>query len=192
MVIIMKKGIVITIAVVAVIVAIVVAIVSGYNGLVDLEENVSEAKSNISTYLQRRADLIPNFVSTVKGYSDYESETYIAVTEARASVGKANTVSEQTEASAELDKAIDVWVNAVTENYPELKANSQYTALLDELAGSENRLATARKDYNEVAKSYNTSIRKFPKSILAGIFGFEKADYFENDASANSVPKVEF
>ncbi len=188
----MKKGTITLIAVIAVIVILIIAVVGGYNGLVDKQESVENSKSQISNQLQRRADLIPNFVSTVKGYSDYESDTYKAVTEARSSVGKADTVKEQSEASAELDKAISVWVNAVTENYPDLKANTQYTALLDELAGTENRLATARKDYNDIAKEYNTSIRKFPKSIIAGIFGFDKVDYFENDSSANSVPQVSF
>lgn len=188
----MKKGVGILIAVLAVIVVLVMAVVSGYNGLVESQETVENSKSQISNQLQRRADLIPNFVKTVKGYSDYESETYKAVTEARSAVAGANTVSKQAEASAELDKAISVWVNAVTENYPELKANTQYTALLDELAGTENRLAVARKDYNDNAKKFNTSIRKFPRSIIAGIFGFSKYDYFENDASANSVPEVSF
>ena len=188
----MKKGLGTLIVVLAVIVVIIIAVVSGYNGLVDSQETVENAKSQISNQLQRRADLIPNFVNTVKGYSDYESETYKAVTEARSAVANANTVAKQSEASAELDKAISVWVNAVTENYPDLKANTQYTALLDELAGTENRLAVARKDYNDAAKNFNTSIRKFPRSIIAGIFGFEKYDYFENDESANSVPEVNF
>ena len=185
----MKKGLGILLVVLAVIIALIIAVVSGYNGLVDSEETVENAKSQISNQLQRRADLIPNFVNTVKGYSDYESETYKAVTEARSAVAGANTVAKQAEASAELDKAISVWVNAVTENYPDLKA---YTALLDELAGTENRLAVARKDYNDAAKKFNTAIRKFPRSIIAGIFGFDKYDYFENDASANSVPEVSF
>lgn len=188
----MKKGTITLIAVIAVVVILVIAVIGGYNGLVDSEESVESAKSQISTQLQRRADLIPNFVNTVKGYTDYEKSTYTAVTEARSAVSKANTVGEQADASAELDKAISVWVNAVTENYPDLEANTQFIALQDELAGTENRISTARKDYNDSAKKYNTSIRKFPKSIIAGIFGFDKVDYFENDESANSVPQVSF
>ncbi len=188
----MKKGIKVLIIVLAIVLVIAIPTISSYNGLVSSQEKVNNAKSQISTQLQRRADLIPNFVKTVKGYSDYESETYIAVTEARSAVNNANSVSKQQEASEELDKAISVFVNAVTENYPELKASEQYTALLDELAGTENRLAVARKDYNDVAESYNVSIKKFPRSIIAGIFGFEKVDYFENAEGTDQVPEVSF
>ena len=187
-----KKSTVILVAVIAVIVILIIAVVSGYNGLVDKSEAVEDARSSISTMLQRRADLIPNFVSTVKGYSDYEKETYTAVTEARSAVQKANTVSEQQDAQTKLDGAISVWVNAITEAYPELKANTQYTALLDELAGTENRIAVARKDYNSAAKTLNVSVRRFPNNIVAGIFGFEKADYFEADSNSSSVPEVSF
>ena len=146
----------------------------------------------ISNQLQRRADLIPNFVNTVKGYSDYEKSTYTAVTEARAAVQKANTVAEQQQASEQLDKAVSIWVNAITEAYPDLKAVEQYTALTDELSGTENRIAVARKDYNDAAKEYNTAIRKFPKNILASLFGFEKVDYFEAAEGTEQVPQVSF
>ena len=188
----MKKGLIILVCVVAAILILVVPIVSGYNGLVSKEESVKTAQSEISNQLQRRADLIPNFVSTVKGYSDYEKETYTAVTEARSAVAKASSASEQAKAADQLDGAISVWVNAITEAYPDLKANEQYVALTDELAGTENRIATARRDYNDSAKEYNTAIRKFPKNILAGIFGFDKVDYFENTEGSNSVPQVSF
>ncbi len=188
----MKKGKIALIAVIAVAVVLVIAVVSGYNGLVSEQEKVNDAQAQISVQLQRRADLIPNFVNTVKGYSDYEKSTYTAVTEARTAVSKANTVKEQQEAEQQLDKAVSVWVNAVTEAYPDLKANSQYTALTDELSGSENRIATARRDYNKAANEYNTKIRKFPKSIIAGIFGFDKVDYFANSQGAENVPSVNF
>lgn len=188
-----KKGLWITLAIVlVVIVALIGTLASSYNNFVTMEESVQTAQSDVSIYLQRRADLIPNFVKSVQGYSDYEQSTYTAVTEARAAVSKAGSVEEQAEASTQLDKAIDIWVNAVTEAYPELKANEQYIALQDELAGSENRIATARNDYNAVAQKYNTAIRKFPANIVAGIFGFDKADYFESDANANNVPTVDF
>lgn len=187
-----KKGLIIALVCVAIVVIIIIAGVSKYNGFVSMEEDVNSAKSEISVMLQRRADLIPNFVNTVKGYTNYEQSTLTAVTEARAAVGKANTVSESEAASNQLDKAIDVWVNAVTEAYPDLKADKQYIALEDELAGSENRLAVARKDYNDKAKEYNSSIRKFPASIIAGICGFEKVDYFEASENASSVPSVNF
>lgn len=189
----MKKSIIITIAVILVaVIAVISVFSSNYNKFVAMEESVQNAQSDISIYLQRRADLIPNFVKTVKAYSLHEQETYTAVTKARSAVADANSVEEQSQASAQLDSAIDIWVNAVTEAYPELKADSQYIALQDELAGSENRIATARNDYNKVAQEYNTAIRKFPANILAGMFGFEKAEYFEADADANDAPVVDF
>ena len=188
-----KKGLWITLAVVLVVViAIVGSFASSYNKFVSMEEKVESASADISVYLQRRADLIPNFVNSVKGYSDYEQETYTAVTEARAAVSKADDVDEQAAALAQLDRAIDVWVNAVTEAYPELKANEQYIALQDELAGSENRIATARKDYNETAREYNNAVRRFPSNIVAALFDFDKAEYFESDDSASKVPTVDF
>ncbi|MBQ8741504.1 MAG: LemA family protein [Clostridia bacterium] len=188
-----KKGLWITLAIVLVaVIALIGVFSSNYNKFVGMEESVQNAQSDVSVYLQRRADLIPNFVETVKAYSLHEQETYTAVTEARSAVTKAESVEEQAEASAALDSAIDIWVNAVTEAYPELKADSQYIALQDELAGSENRIATARNDYNETAQEYNTAIRKFPANIVAGLFGFEKAEYFEADADAEDAPVVDF
>lgn len=187
-----KKGLIITVAIIAFIVIIIGSIVGKYNGLVEKQESVGNYQSEISNQLQRRADLIPNFVATVKGYSDYEQETFTAVTEARSSVAKASTVAEQQQASSELDGAISVWVNAVTEAYPELKASSQYIALQDELAGTENRIAQARRDYNSSAKEYNVSIKKFPGNIIAGIFGFDNVDYFEAQSGTENVPQVSF
>ena len=188
----MKKGLIAIISVIIVVIIIAVSLASSYNGFVDKEEALQTAQSAISVQLQRRADLIPNFVSTVKGYSDYEQSTFTAVTEARSKVASASGAAEQAEASAQLDRAIDIWVNAVTEAYPELKANEQYNALLDELAGTENRIAVARKDYNDSVEVYNKAVRRFPGSIVAGIFGFEKAERFEADESANSAPIVDF
>ena len=188
----MKKGIAILIAVFAVIGIIIGTIAGSYNGLVNQQEEVENKHSVISVQLQRRADLIPNFVNTVKGYSDYEQKTYTAVTEARNAVAGAKTAGEQTKASEQLDSAISVWVNAVTEAYPELKANENYKALQVELEGTENRIATARKDYNDAAKAYNSSVRRFPKNIIAGMFGFEKVEYFEAQAGSESVPQVSF
>ncbi|MBQ8794420.1 MAG: LemA family protein [Clostridia bacterium] len=188
-----NKGLIITLAIIGVIVIILAVLaISSYNGLVDQEEAVKEKQSTISVQLQRRADLIPNFVETVKGYSDYEQSTYTAVTEARSAVMKAIGAEDQAAASAQLDSAIDIWVNAITEAYPELKASEQYKALQDELAGTENRIARARKDYNDAASEYNKSVRRFPKSIFAGMFGFEQVEYFEADEAANQVPQVSF
>lgn len=188
-----NKGLIITLSVIGVIVIIfAILAISSYNGLVDQEEAVNAKQSTISVQLQRRADLIPNFVETVKGYSDYEQSTYTAVTEARSAVMKANGAEDQAAASAQLDSAIDIWVNAITEAYPELKASEQYRALQDELAGTENRIARARKDYNDAASEYNRSVRRFPKSIFADMFGFEQVEYFEADEAANKVPQVSF
>lgn len=187
-----KKGLIITVAVVAVIVLIIGSFVGSYNGLVESREEVEESWSNVSVYLQRRADLIPNLVNSVEGYTDYEQETLTAVTEARNAFNSAGSVNDQIEASNRLESALDIWVNAVTEAYPELKADTQFTALNDELAGTENRIATARKDFNEDAREYNSDIKKFPKSIIAGLFGFESFDYFEAAAGTETVPEVSF
>ena len=186
-----KKWIVIIVIVIAVI-AIIGSLVSSYNGFVNKYEEVEAASASISTQLQRRADLIPNFVNTVKGYTDYEQETYTAVTKARRAVGAASSVDDQEEANEELNRVISIWVNAVTEAYPNLKANTQFIALQDELAGTENRLLVARNDYNKVAKEYNVKIKRFPGRILAGIFGFDDVDYFEADAGTDNVPEVSF
>lgn len=166
--------------------------VGGYNSLVEAQTAVESKQSDIQTQLQRRADLIPNFVATVKGASNFEKDTLSAVTEARSAVSKANNAESLSQASEKLDGAISVWVNAVTEAYPELKSNQNYVALQDELAGTENRVAVARKDYNEAVESYNTMVRKFPKSIIASMFGFEKAEFFKADENSQTVPSVEF
>lgn len=188
----MKNGMKVLIAVIAAAVVIIGIFAGGYNSLVKAQTAVETKQADIQTQLQRRADLIPNFVSTVKGYSKYEQETFTAVTEARAKVSKASDAQSLSQANDELDKAISVWVNAVTEAYPDLKANQNYIALQDELAGTENRIAVARKDYNEAVQSYNTMIKTFPKNILAGMFGFEKADFFTASESSQTVPNVEF
>ncbi len=188
----MKNGMKVLIAVIAVVVVIIGIFAGGYNSLVKAQTAVETKQADIQTQLQRRADLIPNFVSTVKGYSKYEQETLTAVTEARAKISKASDAQSLSQANDELDKAISVWVNAVTEAYPDLKANQSYIALQDELAGTENRIAVARKDYNEAVQSYNTMIKTFPKNILAGMFGFEKAEFFTASESSQTVPNVEF
>ena len=188
----MKNVMKVLIAVIAAVVVIIGIFAGGYNSLVKAQTAVETKQADIQTQLQRRADLIPNFVSTVKGYSKYEQETFTAVTEARAKVSKASDAQSLSQANDELDKAISVWVNAVTEAYPDLKANQNYIALQDELAGTENRIAVARKDYNEAVQSYNTMIKTFPKNILAGMFGFEKADFFTASESSQTVPNVEF
>lgn len=179
-------------AVVVVVLAILVgSVVSSYNGLVDTREQVTAAQANVETYLQRRADLIPNLVSTVKGYASHEEEVYTALADARAALAGADTVDEMNEANAALDSALSRLL-VVVENYPELKADSQFINLQDELAGSENRIAQARKDYNEIAQNYNTKIQKFPTVILANLFGFDAAEYFEATEESQTVPSVNF
>ncbi len=175
-----------------VIISIIASFIGTYNDFVGKKEEVESSFSTIETQLQRRADLIPNLVSTVKGYTNYEQETLTAVTEARNAFNNADNTNEQIDAANQLDSALDIWVNAVTEAYPELKANEQYNALMDELSGTENRIAVARKDYNDTAKEYNSKIKKFPSNIIAGMFGFESYNYFEAQAGAENAPQVNF
>lgn len=185
-----KKGIIILVAVIAVIVLIVSAVIGTYNGMVTGRETVETAASAISTDIQARADKIPNLVAVVKDYADYEQSTLTAVIEARTAVQKAQTPNEQVAAAEDLNRAVDIWVNALTEAYPDLKANEQYKSLMDTIEGTENRISTSRKRYNEAVKTYNTSIKKFPKNIFASMFGFEAYEYFETTSGAEAVPDV--
>ncbi len=187
-----KKGLIILGVVILVVVILAGSLIGSYNSLVENEESVAAAKADIQTQLQRRADLIPNFVATVKGYSDYEAETYTAVTKARSAVSTAQNPEQMQAANEQLDGAISVWVNAITEAYPELRANQNYIALQDELAGTENRIAQSRIKYNEAATQFNVKIRKFPTNILAGMFGFDKAQLFEAAEGSENVPQVSF
>ena len=187
----MKKGPIITIALVALVVILGIALISGYNSLVTLEADVDAAYANMDVYMQRRADLIPNLVSTVKGYAAHEQEAIDSVTEARAKLTGAATPEAAAEADAELSSALSRLL-VVVENYPELKASENFTQLADELSGTENRIAVARKDYNEIVTKFNTNIRRFPNSLLAGVFGFEKKPLFAAVDGAQNVPNVEF
>lgn len=193
----MKKSTIIILAVVAVLV---IWGVTGYNGLVKMEENVDTSWANVETQYQRRLDLIPNLVSTVKGYAAHEQETLSSVIEARSratqvTVDPKNLTPEK---MAEFQKAQGDVSNAlsrllvVRENYPDLKASQQFIELQAQLEGTENRIAVARKNFNDTANKYNKGIRLFPKNILAGMFGFDKKPYFAADQGASSAPKVEF
>ncbi len=185
----MKKGLIAVIAVLVVVAIIAGVCVSNYNSLITMREEVYSAESNIDTYLQRRADLIPNVVATVKSYAEHESEVYSNIAAARQKLVNASTIGEKAEANNELTAALQ-GLNIVVENYPQLKADATYIALMDELEGSENRIATARKDYNDAAEEYNKAIIKFPANIFAGIFNLEKAEYFEADEGADKAPDV--
>ena len=187
----MKKSTMILLGVVAVIVIIISMLGGSYNSLVEKSEKVDKQLANVDVQLERRADLIPNLVSTVKGYTSHETEIIDKITSARENLLKANTVTEKSNANDELTSALNALM-VVVENYPDLKSNQNFIQLSDELAGTENRIATSRRDYNDAVTSYNTSIKKFPTNILAGMFGFNKKDYFEVSEGKTDVPKVEF
>lgn len=193
----MKKGTIITIAAVA---AVVLWLVGAYNGMVTAEEGVQSAWSQVENVYQRRMDLIPNLVNTVKGYASHEAETLEGIVNARSkatqvTVDPENLTPEElqkfNEAQGELSGALGKLL-AITEAYPDLKANQNFLELQAQLEGTENRIATERKKFNEVAMGYNTLIRRFPKSIIASIFGFERKGYFEAQEGADNAPKVEF
>lgn len=187
----MSKKTTIIVAIVAVIAVIALMVISGYNSLVSKEESVDTAYSNVSVMLERRADLIPNLVNTVKGYMEHETEVIENITTARENFLGAKNIDEQMEANDQVTTSLDALM-VVVENYPDLKASENFIQLSDELAGTENRISTARKDYNDEVKSYNTAIKKFPTNILASMFGFEQKEYFEAKESATEVPEVEF
>ena len=167
------------------------AIVSSYNNLVAMNENVSGKWSQVENQLQRRADLIPNMVNTVKGYAVHEQQSIQAVADARAKMTNAQGPIAKGEANRELSNALTRLL-VVVENYPTLKADKNFRALMDELAGTENRLAVARKDYNESVQSYNTTIRSLPAGLYARILGFDSKEYFKTDEIAKQVPQVKF
>jgi len=164
---------------------------STYNNLVTRDEEVKEAWAQVETQLQRRLDLIPNLVETVKGYASQEKEVFIKVTEARSKVAGAGTIPEKIDANNELTSALSRLL-VVVEQYPELKSNQNFIRLQDELAGTENRIAVARRRYNEAVKTYNVAIRKFPSNLIAKAFNFEKASFFEAPKEAAEPPKVKF
>lgn len=173
---------------------------STYNGMVEKEEAVRSAWANVETQYQRRADLIPNLVSTVKGYAKHEESTLKAVVDARAKATSVNITPDQLneQSLAEFQKAQGAVTSAlgrliaVSENYPDLKANQNFLELQAQLEGTENRITVARKQFNDTTQLYNTSVRKFPANLVAMIFGFDQKPYFEADEAAATAPKVEF
>lgn len=197
------KKILITVGVIAVVlITLYNCTIGSYNKMVALDEAVPTAWSQVQNQYQRRMDLIPNLVSTVQGYAKHEAEILTQITEARAQAGGVVTADEsilndpekfeqyqkiQNQLGSSLQRLL-----AVTENYPELKANENFLALQDELAGTENRIAVERKNFNDAVKAYNTIIRKFPQNFIAGMYGFKTRPYFNAPEEAQSVPQVQF
>lgn len=171
-----------------------------YNGFVNKEEGVSAAWSNVETQYQRRSDLIPNLVNTVKGYAAHESQTLASVTEARAKATSINLsageltperLAQFQQAQADVRSALGRLI-AVAESYPDLKANQNFIELQSQLEGTENRIAVARKDFNDAARKYNVAVRRFPSNLVAALFGFDQKPYFEAAEGTETAPQVEF
>ena len=185
-----------TLAIVGIVILVIVlsiffSIKGTYNTLVRLDEGIKGAWAQVENQLQRRYDLIPNYVETVKGYARHEKEVFLRVTEARSKVGSATNIKEKIGANNELSSALSRLL-LVVERYPDLKANQNFIRLQDELAGTENRISVERRRYNEAVKTYNVRIRSFPTNILAGMFGFTKAEFFKIAEIAKEVPKIKF
>jgi LemA protein len=201
----MSKGLKIGLGIAGAVVLFIILIVSWatgkYNGFVGLNENVKSAWSQVENVYQRRADLVPNLVATVKGVANFEKETYTAVTEARAKVGQIKLTADQLSDPAAIQRfqqAQDGLGSAlsrllvVSENYPQLKANENFLQLQSQLEGTENRITVERQKYNNIATDYNTAIKRFPGVIIANFGGFKEKEYFKAAAGADQVPKVQF
>ena len=191
----MKKILIILAVIFGVLLVIVIGMAgwvkNSYNTMVTIDEEVNGTWAQVENVLQRRYDLIPNLVATVKGYASHEQEVLIAVTEARAKVGGAGTPAARMGAEGELSSALSRLM-VVVENYPQLKANQNFIMLQDQLEGTENRIAVERGRYNNAVKYYNQYIRRFPQSFLAGIFNFDMREFFEATGAAQEAPTVQF
>ena len=196
----MKKGVIILIVVAVVVLGIFMWVKSTYNGIVTKQESVESAWSQVENVYQRRADLVPNLVATVKGYAAHEKETLEGVVNARSKATQMSidptkldeeSLKKFQSAQGELGNAIGRLL-MITENYPDLKANENFKELQAQLEGTENRITVERQKFNESAKVYNTQIRHFPANIIAGMFGFDRKPYFEAKEGADEAPKVEF
>ena len=191
----MKKGLLIA-AVILGVILVLALITAGwlrttYNNMVVMQEQVNSSWAQVQTVLQRRFDLIPNLVETVKGYASHEEGVLTAVTEARAKVGGAATPSDRMKAEGDLSNALSRLM-VVVEAYPNLKANQNFMALQDQLEGTENRIAVERQRYNDTVRTYNQYIRQFPQNLISGMFGFERKTFFEAPGAAQEAPKVQF
>jgi LemA protein len=186
------KTLLIVAAVIFIIIVVPILYLKGaYNGLVTMDESVKAAWAQVENQLQRRYDLIPNLVETVKGYAAHEEGVFVKVTEARSKVAGATSIGNKIEANNELSSALSRLL-VVVEQYPQLKANENFIRLQDELAGTENRIAVERRRYNETVNAFNVKIRSFPTNLIAGMFNFEKAAYFDVPAEKQEAPKVNF
>jgi LemA protein len=172
-------------------VIVILVAIGGYNSLVGKSESVDSSWAQVQNVLQRRADLIPNLVATVKGYAAHEKEVFEQVANARAKLAGARTPAEASTANNQLDSALGRLL-VISENYPQLKANENFVRLQDELAGTENRIAVERKRYNDDVREFNQSIKRFPSNMVAKLFSFHNKDYFQGDAKAQQVPEVKF
>lgn len=201
----MKKSYIIGIVVIAVLALLCGGGCSSYNGMVDADQAVKKQWSQVENQYQRRADLIPNLVNTVKGYAEHESSTLQGVVDARAGLTKAyndangvsgeaaqDNIAAYQQAQSNLRGALDIYVNAVKEAYPELKANDNFNKLQDQLESTENRIATERRRYNEEVETYNKKVLRFPGNIWASIFNFDAKEMFKADEGAQKAPTVEF
>lgn len=190
----MKNGTKVLIGIVVVAVLVVFWFFGTRNSLMSLKEDVEMQQSQIETTLQRRSDLIPNLVATVKGYATHEEKVFTEIADARSKLAgsiESGDMKSISEANNALDSALGRLL-AISENYPDLKASEQFIALQDELAGTENRIAVARQYYNEKVRTYNIAVQRFPTSIVAGMSGYYPMQYFEADESAKEVPEVNF
>jgi LemA protein len=196
----MKKSTIILISILSLVVILILWSIGSYNGLVSTQEDVNEQWANVQNQYQRRADLIPNLVATVKGYATHESSTLQGVISARAKATQITLdpdkmtpekLQQYQAAQGQLSSALGKLL-MISENYPDLKANQNFIELQAQLEGTENRISVERNRFNEVSKEYNKSIQSFPKNIIANLFGFEKKVYFEADKSSQEAPKVQF
>lgn len=196
----MKKGYIVLIVIAVVILSIFFWFKGTYNGMVNMQEGVSAQWSNVENQYQRRLDLIPNLVNTVKGYAAHEENTLTDVVNARAKATQMQlnidqldeaTLKKLNSVQGELSSALSRLM-AISESYPDLKANQNFLDLQAQLEGTENRIAVERRKFNEAAQNYNSYIRQFPRNILSGMFGFTSKPYFEANAGAENAPKVEF
>lgn len=195
----MKQGLLISLIVVAVVILATISwVVSSYNGLVNMDEESSRAWANVETAYQRRADLIPNLIETVKGARDYEESVLTEITSLRSQAGQAKinvdsaTSPSQLQAAAGQMDSVLSRLLVVVERYPDLKATENFLSLQDELAGTENRIKVERDNYNKAVKNYNVKVRRFPSNIIAGMFGFDRKESFSADAGAENAPAVSF